>query len=154
MNEFFFLVMKNKTVYFTITIKQEVIIFVNKIFSFFFCFQVFKHIMKDNNEKKEKSAIFFILFLIVRLLRVLYFFFFRKNQVFYFFYFLFSFVLFMRLNFTHIFYQLCFGLFLVLTRVDATALTYKVEANEVACFFIGNDKPGKKVGFYFAVTIF
>ncbi|CAO3686441.1 unnamed protein product [Rhizopus stolonifer] len=57
----------------------------------------------------------------------------------------------MRLNFTCIFYQLCFGLFLVFTRVNATALTYKLEANGVACFFIGNDKPGKKVGFYFAV---
>jgi hypothetical protein len=36
--------------------------------------------------------------------------------------------------------------------VKATALTYNVPANEKACFFIWNDKPGKKVGFYFAVT--
>jgi succinate dehydrogenase/fumarate reductase cytochrome b subunit len=34
---------------------------------------------------------------------------------------------------------------------DATALTYNVEANENACFYIMNDKPGKKIGFYFAV---
>ncbi|KAI8985164.1 emp24/gp25L/p24 family/GOLD-domain-containing protein [Pilobolus umbonatus] len=34
---------------------------------------------------------------------------------------------------------------------DATALTYKVVANEKACFFVWSDKPGKKVGFYFAV---
>lgn len=37
--------------------------------------------------------------------------------------------------------------------VNATALTYKVEANENACFFVWNDQPGKKIGFYFAVTI-
>lgn len=35
--------------------------------------------------------------------------------------------------------------------VKATALTYNVPANEKACFFIWNDKPGKKIGFYFAV---
>ncbi|KAI8333224.1 emp24/gp25L/p24 family/GOLD-domain-containing protein [Blakeslea trispora] len=36
-------------------------------------------------------------------------------------------------------------------QVSATALTYSLLANEKACFYIWNDKPGKKVGFYFAV---
>ncbi|KAL9543157.1 hypothetical protein MBANPS3_008254 [Mucor bainieri] len=35
--------------------------------------------------------------------------------------------------------------------VQATALTYKVGSKENACFYVWNDKPGKKVGFYFAV---
>ncbi|OAD01580.1 hypothetical protein MUCCIDRAFT_146649 [Mucor lusitanicus CBS 277.49] len=35
--------------------------------------------------------------------------------------------------------------------VQATALTYKVGSKEKACFYVWNDKPGKKVGFYFAV---
>ncbi|KAI9473990.1 MAG: emp24/gp25L/p24 family/GOLD-domain-containing protein [Benjaminiella poitrasii] len=34
---------------------------------------------------------------------------------------------------------------------NATALTYELAANEEACFYIWADKPGKKVGFYFAV---
>ncbi|KAG1120145.1 hypothetical protein G6F42_012813 [Rhizopus arrhizus] len=34
---------------------------------------------------------------------------------------------------------------------DATALTYNLAANENACFYIWADKPGKKLGFYFAV---
>ncbi|KAK4517878.1 uncharacterized protein ATC70_001226 [Mucor velutinosus] len=34
---------------------------------------------------------------------------------------------------------------------QATALTYKVGSKEKACFYVWNDKPGKKVGFYFAV---
>jgi hypothetical protein len=33
----------------------------------------------------------------------------------------------------------------------ATALTYNIAANEKACFYIWADKPGKKLGFYFAV---
>lgn len=35
--------------------------------------------------------------------------------------------------------------------VKATALTFNLPANEKSCFYIENDKPGKKVGFYFAV---
>ncbi|KAI7893643.1 emp24/gp25L/p24 family/GOLD-domain-containing protein [Mucor mucedo] len=35
--------------------------------------------------------------------------------------------------------------------VDATALTYNIAANEKACFYIMNNKPGSKVGFYYAV---
>lgn len=35
---------------------------------------------------------------------------------------------------------------------NATALTYNLAANEKACFYIWADKPGKKLGFYFAVT--
>ncbi|KAI7907833.1 emp24/gp25L/p24 family/GOLD-domain-containing protein [Cokeromyces recurvatus] len=34
---------------------------------------------------------------------------------------------------------------------NATALTYELSANEDACFYVWADKPGKKVGFYFAV---
>lgn len=34
---------------------------------------------------------------------------------------------------------------------SATALTYKVEANERACFYAWVDKVGEKVAFYFAV---
>ncbi|KAI8969955.1 emp24/gp25L/p24 family/GOLD-domain-containing protein [Mycotypha africana] len=37
------------------------------------------------------------------------------------------------------------------TYVKATALTYRLGSNENACFYIWNDKPGKKAGFYFAV---
>lgn len=36
-------------------------------------------------------------------------------------------------------------------RAEATALTYNLEANENACFYVEADKPGKKIGFYFAV---
>ncbi|KAI8988676.1 emp24/gp25L/p24 family/GOLD-domain-containing protein [Pilobolus umbonatus] len=36
-------------------------------------------------------------------------------------------------------------------RADATALTYNVAASEKACFYTSIDKPGKKIGFYFAV---
>ncbi|KAL7323164.1 hypothetical protein PS15p_211103 [Mucor circinelloides] len=35
--------------------------------------------------------------------------------------------------------------------VKATALTYKVGSKEKACFYVWNDQPGKKIGFYFAV---
>lgn len=34
---------------------------------------------------------------------------------------------------------------------QATALTYKVGSKEKACFYVWNDRPNKKVGFYFAV---
>jgi hypothetical protein len=47
-----------------------------------------------------------------------------------------------------------FGLFFSLlpSVVKGTALTYNVAANEQACFYVWNDKPGKKIGFYFAVS--
>lgn len=35
--------------------------------------------------------------------------------------------------------------------VSATALTYKIGANEKACFFAAPEKKGSKVAFYFAV---
>lgn len=50
---------------------------------------------------------------------------------------------------------LIFGLFLVALLPhgsEATALTYNIEANEKACFYNWVDKPGKKLGFYFAVN--
>ncbi|OTB07701.1 hypothetical protein M426DRAFT_317606 [Hypoxylon sp. CI-4A] len=44
------------------------------------------------------------------------------------------------------------GLFACLvSMVSATALTYKIGANEKACFFAAPDKKGAKVAFYFAV---
>jgi hypothetical protein len=36
--------------------------------------------------------------------------------------------------------------------VAATALTYKIEANERGCFYAWVDKVGEKIAFYFAVT--
>lgn len=38
------------------------------------------------------------------------------------------------------------------TVVDATALTYKIDANEKGCFYAWVDKVGEKVAFYFAVS--
>jgi hypothetical protein len=35
--------------------------------------------------------------------------------------------------------------------VQATALTYKIDANERACFYAWVDKVGEKIAFYFAV---
>ena len=35
--------------------------------------------------------------------------------------------------------------------VSATALTYKMSANEHACFYANADKQGSKIAFYFAV---
>ena len=43
-------------------------------------------------------------------------------------------------------------LFLTPSSTNATALTYNVAANEKACFYLWADTPGKKVGFYFAVS--
>lgn len=37
--------------------------------------------------------------------------------------------------------------------VKATALTFNLPAGEKSCYYIENDKPGKKVGFYFAVCL-
>lgn len=34
---------------------------------------------------------------------------------------------------------------------SATALTYKLEAHEKACFFANTENPGTKIAFYFAV---
>jgi hypothetical protein len=36
--------------------------------------------------------------------------------------------------------------------VQATALTYKIDANERACFYAWVDKVGEKIAFYFAVN--
>jgi hypothetical protein len=36
--------------------------------------------------------------------------------------------------------------------VNATALTYKIDANEKGCFYAWVDKVGEKVAFYFAVS--
>ena len=38
------------------------------------------------------------------------------------------------------------------TVVEATALTYKIDANEKGCFYAWVDKVGEKVAFYFAVS--
>ena len=46
------------------------------------------------------------------------------------------------------------GLILLLSwpsHVKATALTYKIDANEKACFYAWVDKVGEKIAFYFAV---
>ncbi|OAP61700.1 hypothetical protein AYL99_03903 [Fonsecaea erecta] len=40
---------------------------------------------------------------------------------------------------------------LAVARVYSTALTYKLAANEKACFFSNVNRPGAKVAFYFAV---
>ena len=37
--------------------------------------------------------------------------------------------------------------------VAATSLTYKIEANEKACFYAWVDKVGEKIAFYFAVPL-
>ena len=39
------------------------------------------------------------------------------------------------------------------TAVYATALTYRLEAHERACFFTNVDSKGTKVAFYFAVSL-
>lgn len=41
--------------------------------------------------------------------------------------------------------------FLLIASVAGTALTYRVEPHERACFFAWNDEAGQKVAFYFAV---
>jgi hypothetical protein len=43
------------------------------------------------------------------------------------------------------------GLASLVSSVTATALTYKLEANEKACFFTNVDQSNAKVAFYFAV---
>jgi hypothetical protein len=39
------------------------------------------------------------------------------------------------------------------TAVEATALTYKIDANEKGCFYAWVDKVGEKIAFYFAVSL-
>lgn len=47
---------------------------------------------------------------------------------------------------------LAYGLLaLFASQVSATALTYKLVANEKACFYANNQDKGQKVAFYFAV---
>lgn len=40
---------------------------------------------------------------------------------------------------------------LMVTDVAATALTYKLAANEKACFYTSTKKESEKIAFYFAV---
>ena len=46
---------------------------------------------------------------------------------------------------------LLFGLLASALSVSATALTYKIEASEKACFYTQVDEASTKVAFYFAV---
>lgn len=47
---------------------------------------------------------------------------------------------------------LAYGLFALLaSQVSATALTYKLVANEKACFYAENTVKSQKIAFYFAV---
>lgn len=47
---------------------------------------------------------------------------------------------------------LAYGLIaLFAAQVSATALTYKLTANEKACFYANNQEKGQKIAFYFAV---
>lgn len=41
----------------------------------------------------------------------------------------------------------------LVAQVSATALTYKLTANEKACFYTGTKVKGEKIAFYFAVHI-
>ena len=51
--------------------------------------------------------------------------------------------------------SIVFGLLaLAISSVYGTALTYKLSANEKACFFTDVQRPGAKVAFYFAVCLF
>ncbi len=40
---------------------------------------------------------------------------------------------------------------LLTSRVMATALTYRLEAHEKACFYASSQNPNDKIAFYFAV---
>jgi uncharacterized membrane protein len=44
------------------------------------------------------------------------------------------------------------ALCLLIPSASATALTYKLHANEQQCFYINNEKRNSKVAFYFAVS--
>lgn len=41
----------------------------------------------------------------------------------------------------------------LVSNVAATALTYKLVANEKACFYATTQKEGEKMAFYFAVSL-
>ena len=41
----------------------------------------------------------------------------------------------------------------VASTVSATALTYRILANEKACFYAATDNKGVKIAFYFAVRL-
>lgn len=41
----------------------------------------------------------------------------------------------------------------LVAQVSATALTYKLQANEKACFYTATKNKGEKIAFYFAVRI-
>lgn len=45
------------------------------------------------------------------------------------------------------------GLASLVSSVTATALTYRLEANEKACFYTDVDQANAKVAFYFAVRV-
>lgn len=45
------------------------------------------------------------------------------------------------------------GLATLVSSVSATALTYKLEAHEKACFYANVDSSNAKVAFYFAVSV-
>lgn len=46
------------------------------------------------------------------------------------------------------------GLASLVSCVTATALTYRLEANEKACFYTNVEQTNAKVAFYFAVSTF
>lgn len=48
-------------------------------------------------------------------------------------------------------FALLAGLASLVSSVSATALTYRLEANEKACFYTHVEQPNAKVAFYFAV---
>lgn len=58
----------------------------------------------------------------------------------------------LSLSLTMRFAPLLAGLATLVSSVSATALTYRLEANEKACFFTSVDQANAKVAFYFAVS--
>ena len=48
-------------------------------------------------------------------------------------------------------FVLCSLLAGLVAQVSATALTYKLGANEKACFYTATKNPAEKIAFYFAV---
>lgn len=50
-------------------------------------------------------------------------------------------------------FALLAGLASLVSSVTATALTYRLEANEKACFYTNVEQANAKVAFYFAVSI-
>lgn len=49
-------------------------------------------------------------------------------------------------------FALLAGLASLVSSVSATALTYRLEANEKACFYTNVEQANAKVAFYFAVS--